>query len=179
MKSTNWKTWLELVGIAAIVTSLVFVGAQLRLDRQIMTVSTFGSVTESTNGLSELVQNNGELWVRGLDGKELTDSENAVFMSMVRAVDIHYLNYFIRWAAAGSELRTPEDLAQIYATQIYMYPGLRRAIEMEVPVFQLRNTAFGTAAQSSNIVRSQALQHLKRLDELAPDIPATKTYVIW
>jgi hypothetical protein len=33
MKSTNWKDIAELVGIAAIVASLVFVGMQMRQDR--------------------------------------------------------------------------------------------------------------------------------------------------
>lgn len=33
MKSTNWKDVAELVGIAAIVASLVFVGLQMRQDR--------------------------------------------------------------------------------------------------------------------------------------------------
>ena len=98
---------MELVGVAAIVASLVFVGFQLRQDRELMTVATFGSVTESINSLSELVQNRSELWVRGLDGEELTDPENAIFMSMVSAVETHYINFLVRWSAAGNESRTP------------------------------------------------------------------------
>ena len=35
MKSTNWKHIAELVGIAAIVASLVFVGLQMRQSREI------------------------------------------------------------------------------------------------------------------------------------------------
>lgn len=33
MQSTNWKDIAELVGIAVIVASLVFVGMQMRQDR--------------------------------------------------------------------------------------------------------------------------------------------------
>ena len=178
MRSTNWKSLMELVGVAAIVASLVFVGFQLRQDRELMTVATYGSVTESMNALSELVQNHSELWVRGLDGEELTDPENAIFISMVRAVEAHFINFLVRWSAAGNESPTPESAAQFYATQIYMYPGLRKAIEKQVPIYQLRNTAFGTSGQG-NPINEMALLHLRRLDELAPDIPETKTYVIW
>ena len=178
VKSPDWKALIEILGAAAIVASLVFVGFQLQQDRQIMTVSTIGSITESHNALSELVQNHSELWVRGLDGEELTDSEGAIFISMVSAVEAHYINYMIRWSAADNESRNPESLAQRYATYIYMYPGLRRAVEMRVPTYQLRNTVFGTSRQSGPIVQG-ALPHLRRLDELAPDVPTTKTYVIW
>ena len=35
MKTSNWKDTLELIGIAAIVASLMFVGLQLRQDQRI------------------------------------------------------------------------------------------------------------------------------------------------
>jgi hypothetical protein len=177
MRSTDWKTMMELVGVAAIVASLLFVGIQLQQDRELTTVATYGSVTESNNALAELVQNHSDLSVRGLDGKELTDSENAIFFSMIHAVESHYLNFIIRWSAASMGA-DPEARAQMYASYIYMYPGLRKAIEERDGIYQLRNTAFETFTFGSPLVE-RALPHLRRLDELRPDIPATKTYVIW
>ena len=180
MKFTDWKTVAELTGIAAIVVSLVFVGVQLQQDREFMTVTSFGSVIESNNALSELVQNHSELWVRGLDGGELTDPENAIFISMVQSVEAHYINYLIRWSTEGNEDRNPESLAQRYASFIYMYPGLRKVMEDQAGFSQLRNTVFETAGfGTGSATFLRALPHLRRLDELAPDIPATKTYVIW
>ena len=80
MKPIDWKSIAELIGISAIVVSLIFVGVQLQQDRDLAQVSSYGSVAESTNGLSELVQSNSEVWVRGLSGEELDDAESAVFM---------------------------------------------------------------------------------------------------
>jgi len=180
MRSPDWKTTVEMVGVAAIVASLIFVGVQINQDRQLTTVSSFGSVVESSNALSALVQNHSELWVRGLDGEELTDSEYAIFISMVRAVENHYTNLYIRWASAGSEIRTPESLDQNFATHVYMYPGLRMVMEKQAGFFQLRKTAFETSGfGAGSAVFTRALPHLRRLDELGQDIPATKTYVIW
>ena len=177
MKSPDWKTTAEMVGVAAIVASLIFVGIQLKQDRELTSVSSFGSVAESSNALSALVQNQSELWVRGLDGEELTHSEEATFVSMVRAVEYHHTNLFIRWVSADSELRAPESLVQNFATYIYMYPGLRRVMKNRDGIRELRTNAFDNYLNAE--LYGMALPHLRRLDELAPDIPATKTYVIW
>ena len=112
-----------MVGVAAIVASLVFVGVQLQQDRQLNNVATFGSVVESSIALSMLVQSHSELWIRGLDGEELPDSEEAIFISMVRAVESHYTNLYVRWESSGSDIRTPESLDQNFAAYIYMYPN--------------------------------------------------------
>ena len=47
LKSTNWKTYAELVGLAAIVASLVFVGLELRQSRQIALVAQYQARTDS------------------------------------------------------------------------------------------------------------------------------------
>jgi len=87
MKSTSWRSAAELIGVSAIVASLVFVGIQVQQDRDLAQVSTFVSIADSANALSELVQAHSDVWVRGLNGDELTKSELAVFISMVQAVE--------------------------------------------------------------------------------------------
>jgi len=51
--ANNWKDTAELVGIAAIVASLLFVGLQMRLDQQIAGAQAY---MDSANGLIELSQ---------------------------------------------------------------------------------------------------------------------------
>jgi len=178
MKSTDWKTVAESIGIAAIVISLVFVGIQLQQDRDLAQVSSYGSVVESANGLSELVQGDSEVWVRGLNGEELTDAELAVFMSMIRAVDHRYMNFIVRWRASSDERFDPETHARIFAYYIYMYPGLRKVFEDEIKIGQHRSAAFGQPANGVPLYE-MASPYLKQLDEAAPEIPINKTYVIW
>jgi len=176
--ASNWKDTVELVGIAAIVISLVFVGIQLQQDRDLAQVASFGSTAESANALSELVQGNSDVWVRGLNGEELTDAEWAVFMSVIRAVESRYMNFIIRWQASGDDKFDPESHARIYAYYIYMYPGLRRISEDEIKFGQHRSATFGQPANGVPLYE-MASPYLKQLDEAAPEIPIIKTYVIW
>jgi len=178
MKSTNWRTVAESIGITAIVISLIFVGIQLRQDRDLAQVASFGSTADSANSLSELVQGDSDVWVRGLNGEELTDEELAVFMSMIRAVEARYMNFIIRWQASGNERFDPNTHARIFAYYIYMYPGLRRISSDEIKIGQHRSATFGRPANGVPLYE-MASPYLKQLDEAAPEIPIDKTYVIW
>ncbi len=178
MKLEDWKTVAESIGIVAIVISLVFVGVQLQQDRDLAQVSSFGSTVESANALSELVQGNSEVWVRGLNGEELADTELAVFMSMIRAVESRYMNFIVRWRAASDERFDPEAPARLFAYYIYMYPGLRRVSENQIKIGQHRSAAFGRPAYGVPLYE-MAAPYLKQLDEASPEIPIDKNYIIW
>ena len=75
MNSTNWKDIAELVGIASIVASLVFVGMQMRQDQEIAIVETRGDATAAMIGMADSLKGNGEIWKIGLHGSPLTDAE--------------------------------------------------------------------------------------------------------
>jgi hypothetical protein len=178
MKSIDWKSIAELIGISAIVVSLIFVGVQLQQDRDLAQVSSYGSVAETTNGLSELVQNNSEVWVRGLNGEDLDDAESAVFMSIIRAVEQRYMNFFVRWRASREEQLDPQRHFRQFAYYIYMYPGLRKVYEDELKAGQHRSAAFGEPTNGVPLYES-ASPYLKQLDDAKPDISIDKKYVIW
>jgi len=179
MKSIDWKSIAELIGMSAIVVSLVFVGIQLQQDRDLAQVSSYGSVAESTNGLSELVQNNSEVWVRGLNGEELSDQESAVFMSIIRAVEHRYMNFIVRWRASRrQEILDPQNHVRQFAYYIYMYPGLRKVYEDELKAGQHRSDAFGKPTRGVPLYEL-ASPYLKQLDDAEPGIPLDKKYVIW
>jgi hypothetical protein len=178
MKSTSWRSAAELIGVTAIVVSLVFVGIQLQQDRDLAQVSTFGSIAESTSALSELVQAHSDVWVRGLNGDELTKSELAVFISMIRAVEARYMNFIIRWREVDDERFDPERMARNFAYYVYLYPGLRNVFENELDFVQYRSNALGRRASGIPLY-AMALPYLKLLDEKAPEVPRVKTYIIW
>lgn len=178
MKSTNWKTVAEFIGVMAIVVSLVFVGLQLRQDRDLTQVSSFGSMTESANALSDLVHNDSEVWVRGLKGEDLTDAEMAIFMSLVRAVEARYMNWIVRWQSTGEERFAPEIHARNFAFYAYMYPGLRKAVEDRAEIFQKRAAATAERFQDPPLYE-MALPYLKQFDEKNPELPENRTFIVW
>lgn len=178
MKSMNWKTTAEFIGIIAIVVSLVFVGLQLQQDRDLTQVSSFGSMTESANALSELVQNDSEVWVKGLKGEELTDAETAIFMSLVRAVEARYMNWIVRWQSTGEESFNPAIHARNFAFYVYIYPGLRKAVENRADIYRKRDAATEERFQEPPLYE-MASTYLKQFDEAAPVVPKNRTFIVW
>jgi hypothetical protein len=84
MKLTNWKAIAELVGIAAIVGSLSFVGLQLVQTKEIALneagFNRVGSLIEMYNARFEYA----DIWVRGNAGDELDRLEAMIYQSLVR-----------------------------------------------------------------------------------------------
>ena len=54
MKKTDWKDIAELIGIAAIVASLIFVGLQMKQDQQIAVAQLFAETDDSINSVWRL-----------------------------------------------------------------------------------------------------------------------------
>ena len=79
MKSLHWRDVAELVGIASIVASLIFVGLQLKQDRELGMADITSARTESAVALTQLVTENRELWIKGLDGERLRTQESMNF----------------------------------------------------------------------------------------------------
>jgi hypothetical protein len=82
MNRTYWKDIAELVGIAAIVASLIFVGLQMRQDRTIAESESYIDAASQITELNQLISDNKDIWVKGLDGDELTAEEQSVYQGM-------------------------------------------------------------------------------------------------
>jgi hypothetical protein len=83
MKSTGWKEAIELVGITAIVASLVFVGLELRQSREIAIAE--GHLIGHNNQLERHSQINEHVsvWVKGNAGATLDDEESAIYENLL------------------------------------------------------------------------------------------------
>ncbi len=72
MKTTNWKDIAELIGIGAIVGSLIFVGFQMRQDKLIAEAQIYAERDDTTVNLAQLIGQNSDVWKKGLDGDDIT-----------------------------------------------------------------------------------------------------------
>ena len=176
MKKTDWKATAELVGIAAIVASLVFVGIQLRQEQEIAIVDTYGPVVESNEAVLSLIGENPEIWEKGLLGDELSTSDEIIFSGMVRAAFSRHAQMYIRFARIGPG--EPEEIMKDFAYAIYIFPGLRRQWEADYEFQDHRDTALDRP-QTSLDFRFETDQYLSDLDNLQPSIPAKKQFIFW
>ena len=94
MKDANWKSIAELIGIAAIVASLYFLGVQLKLSQDIaqseITASQHASFVELNNALND----HADVWIRGNAGRDLDQVEMAIYRRLLRGT---YNQYRIEW----------------------------------------------------------------------------------
>lgn len=176
MKNTDWKATAELIGIAAVVASLVFVGIQLRQEQEIAIVDTYGSVVESNVAVLSLIGENPDVWEKGLLGEELSSSDEIVFSTMVRAVFSRHAQMYIRFARIGPG--DPEEILQEYAYAIYKFPGLRRQWEAYNEFQDHSDSALGRSPSSLDF-RFETNQYLSELDRLQPSVSDTKQFIFW
>ena len=69
MNKTDWKDTAELVGIAAIVASLIFVGLQLRQESAIAARESSSDFVEAGIEMAQLFSDNRQVWRKALDGE--------------------------------------------------------------------------------------------------------------
>ena len=124
MASKNWKHAVELVGIGAIVASLIFVGLQIRQEQDIAVAQLLMEATARGVELSQLMSENREAWEKGLRGEELSDLDYATFASIADAYDSHVILMVVRTTLLDTRINAALGL-RAYAIQLYAYPGLR------------------------------------------------------
>lgn len=86
MKTTNWKDIAELIGIAAIVASLIAVVVELRQSTQELQFATLDStVGLYNNWRNKVIENDdvAEIWRTGIAGEELTPNQALRFRLML------------------------------------------------------------------------------------------------
>ena len=127
MKSTNWKDTAELIGVAAIVASLIFVGLQLKQERDLAiaeaTISSFTHIQELRGQRIE----NIEIWTSGNAGLKLDPDQKAVYRELI--VSAHQ-SAFMTWSALDrAGLGNVEFALRDFAGFLYRHPGALREWE--------------------------------------------------
>ncbi len=129
MKFTKWREFAELVGMAAIVASLIFVGLELRQSHVIATneirLATASANFEARNAVNE----HAEIWDRGVAGESLEKPDQRVFNNLV---DNYYRTAFWNWYTRN-EIGVPANRAvRTFALFLHRRPGAMRAWKAEI-----------------------------------------------
>lgn len=94
MKTIDWKGIAELIGIAAIVASLIFVGMQMRQAQQIAIADGYSELSSSTFSRSDLISAHSHLISKVNRDDQLTDAEA---ISLDNFVDAMWKGSFFAW----------------------------------------------------------------------------------
>lgn len=116
--------WLQVLGLFGVLGGLIFVGLQLSLDRQIAETQGTEAAAANRQYWAELVNDNADVWVKGLSGDALSETEKARFDTLASA---RSFSFFTSWLRAGrTSSQTGERFALELAAEIHRHPGLRR-----------------------------------------------------
>lgn len=176
MTFSAWKDAAELVGIFAIVVSLIFVGVQLQQDRNIALTGMSSNAVGNSAEIAALLQDNGDLWRRGLDGDELSEAERVEFHAIVASVEWHLTSEFLTARAFGG--RDADGFIRDYAFALYVHPGLRRYFGNNIEHIESVDNEFGLAP-SQGPFHSAVVEKLDELDRREPDTSSAKRYIFW
>jgi hypothetical protein len=116
------------LGLLGVIVSLLFVGFQLRQDREIAAYEGAAANVTSSTAWADLVVKNADVWQRGCVGKQLIDSERVVFFHLVQLLYDRKLYEYCR-----GELMQNEDIQAINVNFMvankHRYPSLSDAME--------------------------------------------------
>ena len=85
----NHKEWLpvvEMVGIVAVVASLIFVGMEIKQSREISRSDWTGVLSAEQISIDSLIMEQSEVWWKGCVGDDLSPTERTIFARQFNAV---------------------------------------------------------------------------------------------
>ena len=148
MRNASWKYVVEIVGIAAIVGSLIFVGFQLRQSEQIGISDAVANRNERENALRMQIIENAAVWHKACIGELLEPDERHVAATIF---DTYSDNLLSAWITSRGGLLT-SDLIQRRilnraALQLWAFPGLEKLRQARTDITEL----MGNSAQDGNV----------------------------
>ncbi len=172
----NKKDILELVGIAAIVASLAFVGMQLRQSQNIAIAEGYAWFFSTRIEVGNSIKEHVDIWRRGTSGGDLTVEESAIFAILVNQVNEYsVMSYLISAEIEGDE--AAEFSVINFASFLYQNPGARRVwANRESNLIRYRRLLIDGGAYSSSW-SERVNKQLARLDQEKPPLEKEPLFI--
>jgi hypothetical protein len=169
MKSVHWKDIAELVGIAAIVASLTFVGLQLKQDARVA-MNDFGvSRSFAQYEVNRAINEYADIWTRGNAGEDLERAEKVIYVNLIEDT---YARAYWGWQPQVQLGGSGEVAIHTFAAFLFQNPGARETWESQIEIRRkYRDPLFTNEAGSGGGNRALSfpklvLEDLEKLDEL-------------
>ncbi len=164
MKSVNWRALAEVVGIAAIVASLIFVGLQLRQSQDIALSELSASRHASRVELNNAITHHADIRARGNAGDELDNADSVIFRSLIHSM------HWASWESWRQNMRfsqtTPTALnVADFASFLYQNPGARKAWTTYIENRELHRLFLVPEEYERNMFADSVVEDLAKLDQ--------------
>jgi hypothetical protein len=166
MNSQKLSDWLQLVGLAAVVASLIFVGLQIRQSDEIAMVELLDNAAIRNIELSTLRANHADVWHKACSGDELSPSEKIIASNIYFSYLQNNWNAWIRIRVTGYGPAQPEYLTDTVAANLHRYPGLKK-IAQSYRDWRTNNSTLDVV--NTQIYEDAIRNHLAELEQLEPN----------
>lgn len=163
MKPTNWKVTVEIIGIGAIVASLVFVGLQLKQEREVALGQIDQSSLQAMIELDSTMAEHADVWAKARDASELTASETVV---LGRIINMWRLRAFYE-SRSGSRIDDGDWGAPVHRFAILLHEN-PTAKRLWIESVQRDERYFGQLNKDEQILQfhRKVFASIKKLEEL-------------
>lgn len=125
MKPIGWKDTVELVGIFAILASLIFVALQLRQEEALLQSEMRAALVANNISINDSIIGNVDIWVRGNKGEELNPAESAIHETLVH--NVNNFMFHVRQTFLAIEPQAEEHILAEFAGFLADNPGAHQA----------------------------------------------------
>ena len=125
MKRVDWKETAELIGIAALVASLVFVGLQMKQAEDIAMSENDMALLQSQIAIRNALNDHAALWTKAHSPQSLDDTERLVFRNLVTMLNDAALFDFIRADRLG-QAEIAQVIVNDFAGFLFEHQAARR-----------------------------------------------------
>ena len=123
MISKELSNWLQVIGLFGVIGSLIFVGLQLRLERQVALTEGIGAALQADISFVELMAQYSDVWLKGTSGESLSSSERHQFDELARVNEFRYFSNWNRVNQLGTS--NADRWVKAAALDFFDNPGLR------------------------------------------------------
>ena len=166
MKKANWKDITELIGLIAILGSLIFLGYELRQTKIIAMGESQNSARNATTVRRSLYLENAGIWIKGNSEEALSKAEAYIFEILVLSKTNDAFYDWISNTRLGNQDGADINLSE-FCGFLFEHPKARQVwIEHEDYLNKYRNLLHPQGnTQSAYVERIQS--NLAKLDQLA------------
>ena len=120
----QWKSVFEAIGFVGLIASLIFVGLQIQQEHQIARAQNSADFDDTMIEYARVINANRQVWKKGLEGAELSPTDQIAFEVVAFAVWQKFFGIYQRTDLLG--YRPRDEIARQLASELYIFPGLRR-----------------------------------------------------
>lgn len=125
MSSNKFGDWLQIIGTFGVLGGLIFVGLEIRQDRQIAKADAVDAYAQGLKDWAGLISDNADVWLRGTSGEHLEGEDAAKFYALASAWELTRYGAWFRASETVSEQST-NRFARETAFTLCQNPGLLR-----------------------------------------------------